>query len=224
MSSIPSSQRRAWTFASSAIVLTALAILFIDRGASSWSHAEHLRQFRIFDAMTHLVDPLERGAILGLVVAGLAAALGGWRPKEGGLTLIACCLSIVVAYAIKEELKFICGRTWPETWVNGNPSWISDGVFGFNFFHGGEGWASFPSGHTTQMAALAAVLWIRLPRLRWLWVLLVVAVVVGLLGADYHWVGDMVAGGFLGVACGVGAVALLTHRFSGLQSDSAAER
>jgi hypothetical protein len=39
------------------------------------------------------------------------------------------------------------GRTWPESWLGDNPSWIRDDVFGFFPFHGGRGWESFPSGH-----------------------------------------------------------------------------
>jgi membrane-associated phospholipid phosphatase len=193
----------------SALGLIAFAIAFVDRPASTWSYAHHLRRFPIFNDLTHLVDPLEPGALLGLVAAGLAVGLRGWKPGEKGLTFVAACLTVVVAYAIKEQLKFIFGRTWPETWVDHNPSWITDGAYGFHFFHGGEGWASFPSGHTTEMAALASVLWIRIRRWRWVWASLVLLVVVGLLGADYHFVGDMIAGGCLGAVCAAGVVAFL---------------
>jgi membrane-associated phospholipid phosphatase len=54
------------------------------------------------------------------------------------------------------------------------------------------------------MAAFMAVLWLRVPRLRWLWTTLVSLVALGLFGADYHFVGDIIAGAYLGVACAVG--------------------
>ena len=60
------------------------------------------------------------------------------------------------------------------------------------------------------MRAPSAVLWLRIPKLRPWWVLLVAAVAVGLFGADFHWVGDMVAGTFLGTLCATGVVALLS--------------
>ncbi len=205
----------------SALGLIAFAIAFVDRPASTWSHAEDLRRFPLFDALTHLVDPLLPGALLGLIAVGLAVACGGWKPGEKGLTFVASCLAVVVAYAIKERLKFMFGRTWPDTWVDNNPSWIKDGAYGFHFFHGGEGWSSFPSGHTTVMAALASVLWIRIRAWRWLWAGLVLLVVVGLLGADYHFVGDMVAGAYLGAVCAAGVVAFLERiRSSGLADKS----
>jgi len=105
-------------------------------------------------------------------------------------------------------LKFAFGRTWPETWINNNPSLIGNGTYGFNPFHGGSGYNSFPSGHTTAVCAVAAVLWFAYPKLRPLWVLMVIAVGVGLIGADYHFVSDIVAGGFLGASTGWLAVVL----------------
>ena len=161
------------------------------------------------DRLTHIVDPLQPLAIAGLVGVALAVLVGGYRLGKGGQTVLAASLAVLVAVAIKEQLKYFFGRMWPETWVNNNPSWIRDHVFGFNLMHGGQGWASFPSGHTTQIAALATVLWLTYPRLRWLSVLLVAAVAIGLWGSDYHWVGDILAGGTLGLCCGVGMVKLV---------------
>jgi membrane-associated phospholipid phosphatase len=53
-----------------------------------------------------------------------------------------------------------------------------------------------------------AVLWICYPRYRWLYALATAAVAVGLIGANYHFVGDVIAGGFVGVTVGWIAVAL----------------
>jgi membrane-associated phospholipid phosphatase len=44
--------------------------------------------------------------------------------------------------------------------------------------------------------------------LHWLWAALILAVAIGLLGANFHFIGDMIAGTFVGWACGTGAVAL----------------
>lgn len=116
------------------------------------------------------------------------------------------------AHTLKEELKFAFGRTWPETWINNNPSWIGDGTYAFAAFHGGRGWASFPSGHMTLITAPVSVLWCVLARLRWLWAGLVALVALGLLGSDYHFLGDVIAGTYLGAACGIGCAALLGVR------------
>ena len=122
--------------------------------------------------------------------------------------MLLCGLSLVVADALKNQLKFVFGRTWPETWVSNNPSLIHNGVYGFNPFHGGAGYASFPSGHAASICAVMSVLWICYPRFRPLYVLCVAAVVVGLIGADYHFLSDVIAGGFIGVSTGWIAVAL----------------
>ena len=205
------SRKRAWLIFISGLLLTTFAIFVLDRFVATWSYQNHLRSYRIFDALTHLVDHLDALAIVSLVIFGLLAALGGWRPGARALIAIEACLSIIIAIAVKEWLKVLCGRTWPETWTDNNPSWISNHVFGFFPLHGGEGWHSFPSGHSTIMAALMGVLWWRLPRWRWAWWIPLALVVVGLLGANYHWVGDIIAGIYIGVSVSFSVVAFTDY-------------
>ncbi|HEU6448509.1 MAG TPA: phosphatase PAP2 family protein [Verrucomicrobiae bacterium] len=68
-------------------------------------------------------------------------------------------------------------------------------------FHAGVGQASFPSGHTAIVSAFAGILWQRLPKLRILWLVLTVAVMIGLWAANWHWVSDIIAGLALGLLC-----------------------
>lgn len=191
-------------------VLVIVAIGVLDRTVSSFSH-EHFHGVRLFDALTHIVDPIPWLALLGLVASAIAALLG-WRPGRWGRIVIATCLAALLAIEIKDTLKFAFGRTWPETWINNNPSWIGNGVFGFNPFHGGQGWSSFPSGHMTAITAPMAALWLTIPRWRWLFAGIVLLVAIGLLGADYHWLSDIIAGTFLGAATALGIVALVAAR------------
>ncbi len=107
-------------------------------------------------------------------------------------------LAVFVAIGAKDMLKIAFGRTWPETFTCGNPSFIRDAAYGFAPFHGGQGWASFPSGHDMVVFAAAGCLWVLLPRLRTLYMLAAVLVSVGLLVADFHWLSDIVAGGLFG--------------------------
>jgi membrane-associated phospholipid phosphatase len=189
------------------VVLTALSIAFVDRAVSTWSHAT-LHGIRPLDWPTHIIDPFLPVASIAIIGIGIAA-LFGWRPGPFGRLLITLCLAVLIATILKDQFKYLFGRTWPETWVDHNPSWITDGAYRFEPLHGGRGWTSFPSGHMTLITAPAAVFWLLAPRpWRWLWGILVLAVAVGLVGSDYHFVGDMIAGTFLGWACGVGAVAL----------------
>jgi membrane-associated phospholipid phosphatase len=112
--------------------------------------------------------------------------------------VVAACVSLVLADQFRETLAYAFGRYWPETWVHGNPSLIRDGAYGFHPFHCPSGCGSFPSGHTARTVAVAAVVWIAYPRWRWACGLASVAVATGLLGMDYHFVGDVIAGGFVG--------------------------
>jgi hypothetical protein len=43
----------------------------------------------------------------------------------------ACCLSFIATNFINNQLKYAFGRTWPDTWIDNNPSLIQNGVFGF---------------------------------------------------------------------------------------------
>ncbi len=198
------------------LVTVLVCIAFVDRAAATWSHAHFSGHDMVFRGLTHLVDPLLPLAGLGLAGAALAGSYG-WRPQRAGHLLIACCFAVLVSYAIKEQLKFDFGRLWPETWVDGNPSWIKDSAYGFFPFHGRTGWSSFPSGHMTAITAPVSVLWARLPRWRPVLAIPVILVAVGLWGADFHFIGDMVAGCCLGAACGIGVLAVLRRDWSPLQ-------
>jgi membrane-associated phospholipid phosphatase len=48
------------------------------------------------------------------------------------------------------------------------------------------------------IGAFAAAVWILTPRLRWASGVMMAVVAIGLLGADYHWLSDIFAGGLLG--------------------------
>jgi membrane-associated phospholipid phosphatase len=208
MDRIPNPRSRTRSALIGGMLLVGVAILFVDRAASTWSH-NHLHHAAVLDWLTHLVDPLRPAAVMCLAGMGIASVFGGRQLGERGRTLASACLAILVSVEIKEQLKQLFGRSWPETWVNDNPSWIGDHVYAFNFLHGGPGWESFPSGHTTQIAALAAVIWLRIPQIRWLGVALCALVALGLWGSDYHFVGDILAGALLGAVCGIGMVALV---------------
>jgi membrane-associated phospholipid phosphatase len=115
---------------------------------------------------------------------------------------LACSISFIAANFINNQLKYAFGRTWPETWIQNNPSLIQSGVFGFNPFHGGPGFASFPSGHVAAVCAVITVLWWSYPNLRPIYAACVAAVAVGLIGANYHFLSDIIAGIFVGISVG----------------------
>src|SRR5215472_15098098 len=113
-----------------------------------------------------------------------------------------CGISFIATSLINSQLKYAFGRTWPATWIENNPSFIPNGVFGFNPFHGGLGFASFPSGHAAAICSVITVLWWSYPSWRPIYVACVAAVAVGLIGANYHFLSDILSGMFVGISVG----------------------
>ena len=199
-------------------LLILVAIEFIDRPLARWTH-EQFHGLFLFPLLTQISDTVVQIASGCLFVMMLAAVVG-WRTGPIGRAALTAFIAVLVAVTIKESLKFLFGRTWPETWVNGNPSYIHDGVYGFSPLHGGKGWMSFPSGHTTVMAALISASWQSFPRLRWVGVGAGVLVVIGLIGADFHWLSDIMAGAILGTLVGSGLATLMPCKVCAENSDN----
>jgi membrane-associated phospholipid phosphatase len=198
------------------------SVALVDRPVASWVH-EHLASGSGWFTTTYLGPPMKFGPFS--LMAGPAVALGpltasvfavlaigayfGFRLGPRTCVILALCLSVFAANELTSFLKGLFGRTWPESWLESNPSWIRDGAFGFSPFHGGPAWASFPSGHTAIIGAAATVLWTVYPRLKVVWAALVAVVAAGLIGGNYHFVSDVIAGLYLGVGIGVGVTRLI---------------
>ena len=195
----------------SCLVLTLLSVAVIDRPVADYAHAVlRAHEKDVYGPLTHIVDPIP--VIAGLTTGAYAlAALFGIRPSARGWTALRIALAVLVAFALKDQLKFVMGRTWPETWTNNNPSYIKDGVFGFfptiSWGNAGRAYHSFPSGHMTMISVASVSLALTFPRWRWFAILPIALVAIGLAGANYHWISDMIAGTFLG-----SAVAVAAHR------------
>jgi membrane-associated phospholipid phosphatase len=115
---------------------------------------------------------------------------------------LACSISFISTSLINRQLKYAFGRTWPSTWIENNPSLIQNGAFGFNPFHGGPAFGSFPSGHAAAICSVMTVLWWSYPSWRPIYVACVAAVAVGLIGANYHFLSDLFGGMFVGTSVG----------------------
>ena len=72
-------------------------------------------------------------------------------------------MSLLVADQFRTSLGDVCGRYWPETWFDNNPSLIGTGTYGFHPFAHGDDIGSFPSGHAARILGFAAVWWMAMP-------------------------------------------------------------
>lgn len=214
-----STRQRWWIAFGLVVAAVAVSYALLDRPISFFAH-EHLAPYRIFIRLTYIPESFAAIAAAILVVVGVRSLSG--RPLVRWQTVaVIWSVSVFSATAIKNQLKIVFGRTWPETWTRDNPSLIHDNAYGFNLFQTPHyGWyESFPSGHTAAMCAAAGVLWICYPRWRIAYALFVALVVIGLIGSNFHFLGDIIAGGFLGVSIAVVAV-----RLAGLAHDRRAAR
>jgi membrane-associated phospholipid phosphatase len=109
--------------------------------------------------------------------------------------------ALPIAYALKILLKHIFGRITTRAWL-GNPTANT-----FHWFHGGGQYDGFPSGHMVVFTSLAGACWIFFPRYRLACVSLTLGLGVALIATDYHFLSDVIAGGYLGLVVIAG-----THR------------
>jgi membrane-associated phospholipid phosphatase len=191
---LPSSnrlQRIAWATLV-CVVLCAFSIAFIDRPVEAYVAAhQHFRL--IFQAMAApSLVPLPFTLIF-LSYYAIARPAG---PRINiGLSL---SLAILGATTAKDELKWLFGRPWPGSWVKYD-------LYGFHPFTDSSLYGGFPSGHTAYIAAPLCLLCWLVPRYRAVWIAIIAMVMLGLIGASYHFVADTIAGFFTGLAA-AGAV------------------
>jgi membrane-associated phospholipid phosphatase len=213
MTSLQLAKLTAWAIFFCAI-LVVFCYMFVDAPVAFWVQANFTRDGRWIQPETDIVPYLIKGApfVIG------ALLIWRWRHawQHWQLAIVAAMINLLAMSLVKMGLKWVFGRPWPGTWIDNNPSLIRDGIYDFQWFHGGEIFGSFPSGHTTAAAAIASILWIAYPKLRWLAVLAVITMVVALVGNNYHFVGDCVAGAFLGSIGGA-----WTAHFLGLSARTA---
>ena len=129
-----------------------------------------------------------------------------WRRHEALLAAIA--VSVVGMIILKQILKFIFGRPSTRIWIETGGS-LADRDFAFRWFHGFHPYDAFPSGHMTIACTLASLAWFIFPKWRWLTVAAPAIVAFCLIITNYHFVGDIIAGGFIGWLGGAWAVQLM---------------
>lgn len=194
---------RAWL---TCLIAAVAAILvswgWLDRPIALWVHAHQFldRSGGVLNPLSQIPDPLiPAGAVL-FVALGIWA-LSGQAVGRIHAVAVVCCFSVVVGETIKNGLKWLFGRPWPESW-HGNPSFIRDYDYAFHWFHGGRGYEAFPSGHMAAAAAVLSVLWIVYPRWRPAYAVAGCLVAAALIMSNFHFLSDVIAGALLGASIG----------------------
>lgn len=184
------------------VIVIAICYQWLDRPIALAMHrAVVSHDYRWWAMLTRIPNPLIPLAAIVFVVLSIRLLR---RRALGGIEVVAfvAAVATIVTEVCKEQLKFLFGRSWPESWAGTNPSFIRDGIYGFHPLHGGN-YNAFPSGHTATACAVLTVLWLNYPKAWPLWLAAGVAVAGGLVVLNYHFLSDVIAGAFLGVSIGL---------------------
>ena len=145
-------------------------------------------------------------SLLALPASGLFLCWAALQKLRGVTRLhplwLRLSLATLAATAAKDELKWLFGRPWPG-------SWLKYGLYGFHPLTDSPLYGGFPSGHTAYISAPLGVLWVLRPRWRPLCAAVILAAMAGLVGADYHFLSDVLAGLLIGTFCAWGTLVLL---------------
>ena len=215
--------RRAYSVLVRGLLVTAPAVvfcaMFVDRPLAIFIH-EHLAFFRplrhLLD-LTIIVSPLL--LIYMLIYAVRRSVASTTRPAEWHWFIIAT--TYLVGLETKYMLKLAFGRTWPRImWPNRYDLLLmgtlrgpdNGGLYGFYPFVSTDPFTAFPSGSSVVTVSLATQVWFLFPRLRSLMVLLVASQVAAGLLSNTHFVGDIIAGVYVGLVVGLYGLALFPLR------------
>jgi membrane-associated phospholipid phosphatase len=118
-----------------------------------------------------------------------------YRQRFNRFTWLCLHLACVapVSYLFKSGSKFLFGRVNTRYWLT-HPE-----AYRFNWFHGTGTTCGFPSGHMVVYAALAAAICRCYPRHSLFPVLGAFVLGGALIATNYHFLGDVIAGAYLGI-------------------------
>ncbi len=182
-----------WFVITPAVFLAiAVSIIYIDAGLAKRVMAFLLSIKTLHRATENIPDVLVylvAGATVLMWIVYIYRYINKKLDAETSFLRLAAS-TLPVTYFIKVFLQFTFGRTSPRNWL------ISHEPLLFKFFneHGG----SFPSGHMTVFVAFGTAVFIYFPKYRKLVVALLVILGFALIGTDYHFLSDVIAGAYLG--------------------------
>jgi membrane-associated phospholipid phosphatase len=136
-------------------------------------------------------------------------------------------VSVLVAFVLKNDLKWFFHRDWPFLWAADHSRWYLNPADGFHFLAGrfslmDDGTGAFPSGHSAVAFAFLTPVMMIFPRSR-PWCLLAGCGLGALMVLlCFHYLGDVLAGALLGVTCAF-AVREILRPLMGLQGPRCVE-
>ena len=200
LNNLPPSARRNWLAGSlAAAVGIAVAVLWIDRPLAFYFKADDDRLVHWFQWITQFGLGWGWLVLSGLASLGLwglahSPRAGAWRERLIAWSLVPAFifLSVLVSGLAADIVKILVGRTRPKLL-------FADGSFALTGLSFRSDHWSFPSGHVTNVAALAAALTMLWPRHVAAYWLFVALIALSRIATTQHFVSDTIGASFLAV-------------------------
>lgn len=191
-----------------AIILVVLSVRYLDLGIATLI-AEHMgRKFLFSHGVSNLPDQL----LIFVIVASTFCWSGYFFLAHRGIydrRSLFCQItgtSLPLAFAAKGILKWAFGRTDTRMWLT------EPNLYAFHWFHGGQGFQGFPSGHMLVLTPLFLALIDFFPRHRLPVLVAWSGLGLALMITEYHFLGDVLAGACFGFLVHFGAKRYFTSR------------
>jgi membrane-associated phospholipid phosphatase len=178
-----------WSITSATVILLCiLSYIFADIHAALWFHTfENTLSYDVFNKITRFGDSL------GYLVAGLFLFVVFRNGKPFIAYFGLFLFSTVAASGLSADLvKYIAGRARPKLYV-------TEQLYGFDFFHWQYAWTSFPSGHSATAMSVAMLLATLYPRWRFAALFGGILIAFSRLFLTQHYISDVIAGSYLGI-------------------------
>ncbi|HLP27379.1 MAG TPA: phosphatase PAP2 family protein [Candidatus Didemnitutus sp.] len=184
-------------------VAMATSMMWIDQPLAQWINAHQNSAMK--SAGLFLEEIGRSHWILGYCIVMIIIA---WRSMRSlAHKHLALFASVAISGIAANVIKVIACRPRP-------PLFIERGITEWNFlgFQMDYIWNSFPSGHATTGLAIAISGSYIYPRLRWLFWIVGLAIALGRVMLNAHYLSDMIAGGVIGAAVAIAAQRFLPKR------------
>lgn len=190
------------------LLTVGIAVIALDRASYPWIHAMPREYTAFFRAITDIGKSHWILWTTGLFLLGTMTIDWrhvSWRTRKAMTLVWTYCAFIFFTVAasgvIALVLKWCLGRPRPKLFETVGP-------LGFDFLAFNISYTSFPSGHATSVAALAASLCLIFPS--WLWLIAVCGfwLIFSRIMVGAHYPSDVIAGTLLGIS-----VVLWTARY-----------
>lgn len=180
-------------------MLVVFSYFYIDKPLAIWLYTQNGQYHVLFTWLSYLPNCLIY--VSATLLFGMLFSLKLSQLNKNSKVILAIFISTCAAIVFVKIFKFLFGRIGPEYWIANQ---LDQNAYGFYLFRGASKlFQDFPSGHSAVGFAAAAVIGSAYPKFRWVSVLLGISVFISLLGTNSHFLGDCIAGAFLGAFLGV---------------------